>query len=683
MKKARSNVVGVKSPEKRSASIARRRSATPGKRAAGSRASARRSSSSSGFGRGTASPAVVVILASPRPSSGSEPSGARPVSASSITRPSAYTSDRVSPGSPGELLRRQVASLLDGQEVGPAQGRPQAQSLELHLPVERHHEPRGRDEAVDEGGARVVLLPVQGLERRRGTARDHERVLGGEREDVPAAALEDGGDRASLHELGRHVEGLLHPSDAEHAHEARALQPRGEARLFHEAPGRLGVRRHLGPEPEDGDEAVEAGGAEPGSPVLAAEGARFRLIEEDEPAELLAEGHGSRRRMPRTIAQVDRGHRRAARLGKDQGLLAPVRAADADALVVHRQHRDARGGLARAGQHDLAVRGEGGHQRGRPGSRGRRGAGPEAPASPRLLRPPVAPRAAPAPRDARRRRSGRDRGSPPDRPREARARSPRPAAAARGGRRRALPAGGPARARGPAPRGPRRRAPRGGPATSRARPWLLKASTSIRSLPAGGHRGEPRARAGRRTKGRPAVRPRAAGPPARPSAASRPRAATPAASRLGADAHGPERQPLGRPQERQAQRPRRGRVSGGRAPGGRPPLEPDRLRAQPLALLPAAREPVTCLVALAPGGQGHAEVQPERGGQEDGRGDAAPHGPPPTHRARTTLRTSASRASGPGSTSRSQGPRSSRSSSRSHDAASRATTCISRTPSWA
>ncbi len=296
MKKARSNVVGVKSPEKRSASIARRRSATPGKRAAGSRASARRSSSPSGFGRGAASPAV---RRDPRRAEAVERIGA--VRGPARQRLEQHEAERVHVGpglarSPGELLRRQVAPLLDGQEVGPAQGRPQAQSLELHLPVERHHEPRGCDEAVDEGGARVVLLPVQGLERRRGTARDHERVLGGEREGLPAAALEDGGDRASLHELGRHVEGLLHPSDAEHAHEARALEPRGEARLFHEAPGRLGVRRHLGPEPEDGDEAVEAGGAEPRGPVLAAEGARFRLIEEDEPAELLAEGHGSRRR---------------------------------------------------------------------------------------------------------------------------------------------------------------------------------------------------------------------------------------------------------------------------------------------------------------------------------------------------------------------------------------------------
>ena len=295
MKKARSNVVGVKSPEKSSASIALRRSAIPEKRSAGSRPRARRSSSASGFGSGPCSPVVLVTRAA---AEAVERVG--PVRGLARERLEQDEAERVDVGAglprpPGGLLGRQVAPLLDREEVRPAQGRPEAQALQLHLPVERHHEPRGRDEAVDEGGARVVLLAVQELERDRRPARDHERVVGGEREGLAAAAIEDGGDRAALHQLGGHVEGLLHPADAEHAHEARVLEPRREARLVHQALRGLGVRGDLGPEPQDGDEAVEAGGAEPGGPVLAPEGARVRFIEEDELAELLPEGHGSRR----------------------------------------------------------------------------------------------------------------------------------------------------------------------------------------------------------------------------------------------------------------------------------------------------------------------------------------------------------------------------------------------------
>jgi len=89
MKKARSNVVGAKSPENSSASSAFPRSAMRGKREDGSRPSARRSSSASGGGRGPRSPVVLVTCADATPGSGSEPSGARPVSTSSNTSPRA------------------------------------------------------------------------------------------------------------------------------------------------------------------------------------------------------------------------------------------------------------------------------------------------------------------------------------------------------------------------------------------------------------------------------------------------------------------------------------------------------------------------------------------------------------------------------------------------------------------
>jgi len=100
MKNARSNVVGVKSPEKSSVSIAFRISAIEGGRAAGSAASARRRRSASGLGTGPASPVVAVTRASASVASGSRPSGGRSVIEDSRIRPSEYTSERASPGPP-------------------------------------------------------------------------------------------------------------------------------------------------------------------------------------------------------------------------------------------------------------------------------------------------------------------------------------------------------------------------------------------------------------------------------------------------------------------------------------------------------------------------------------------------------------------------------------------------------
>ena len=295
MKKARSNVVGVNSPEKSSASIALRRSAIPGKRDAGSRPRARRSRSASGFGRGPRSPAVLVTHAVARPARGSEPSGAWPVSASSRTSAERVDVGADFPGLALQLLGRQVAPLLGRDEVRAAQGRPQAQSLHLHVPVERNGEVLGRDEAVKDRVARVALLAVQELERDGRPARDHQGVVGGEREALGATAILDRRDRASLDQLGGHVHGLLDPTDAEHAHQPRALQPRREARFVHQALGGVGVGGDLRPEAQDGDEPIETGGAEARGPELAPERARAGLLEEDELAELLPEGHGRSR----------------------------------------------------------------------------------------------------------------------------------------------------------------------------------------------------------------------------------------------------------------------------------------------------------------------------------------------------------------------------------------------------
>ena len=295
MKKARSNVVGVNSPEKRSTSIALRRSAIPGKREAGSRPRARRSRSARGFGSGPCSPAVLVTRAVARPGEGVRSVGSLAGERFEQDEAEGVDVGADLPGLAPLLLGRQVALLLGRQEVRAAQGRPQAQSLHLHVPVERDGEALGRDEAVEDRGARVALLAVQELERDRRPARDHQGVVGGEREALGATAILDRRDRASLDELGGHVHGLLDPADAEHAHQPRALEPRRESRFVHQALGGVGVRGDLGPEAQDGDETVEAGGAEARGPVLAPERTRAGLLEEDELAELLPEGHGRSR----------------------------------------------------------------------------------------------------------------------------------------------------------------------------------------------------------------------------------------------------------------------------------------------------------------------------------------------------------------------------------------------------
>ena len=153
-----------------------------------------------------------------------------------------------------------------------------------------------------------------------------------------------------------------------------------------------------------------------------------------------------------------------------------------------------------------------------------------------------------------------------------------------------------------------------------------------------------------------------------------PRRLGPVSTGLGAELHRTEGQAGHRLQEGQAERPRRLRAAAGRARGGRSPLQPDRPGAQALPLLAQLRERRARLVPLPPRGRREAEVQPQGEEEQEGGGQPAGHGVPPTHRARTKLRTSFSRTSGPGSTSRNCGARSMRSSRRSHAAASRATT---------
>ena len=136
------------------------------------------------------------------------------------------------------------------------------------------------------------FLPCRYSSADADAARDHQRVVRGEGEGLPLAALEDRGEGAALDELRRDVEGLLDAADPEHADEAGVLQARREAGLVHQPlrDGRL--RRDARREAEHGHEPIEAGRSEPCGPILATEHADFRLLEENESAELLPQSHG-------------------------------------------------------------------------------------------------------------------------------------------------------------------------------------------------------------------------------------------------------------------------------------------------------------------------------------------------------------------------------------------------------
>ena len=185
-------------------------------------------------------------------------------------------------GEPGAVLGREVRRS--------AQRRPLAEPLQLHVAVEGDDELPRREEAVEERGARVVLLRVEVLESGGGAAHDHQRVVGREGEGLPHAALLDGGERPALDELRRDVEGLVDPPDAEDALQPGVLEAGREARLVHQALGRRGVLRDRGSVAQDRHQPVEAGGAESGGPVLASERPRLGFLEENEPSELLPKG---------------------------------------------------------------------------------------------------------------------------------------------------------------------------------------------------------------------------------------------------------------------------------------------------------------------------------------------------------------------------------------------------------
>jgi hypothetical protein len=286
MKKARSKVVGEKSPEKSSASIALRE-ALGGLTTKGA---------AQQIHEGLRQRALLACRA--RDARGRE--GVERVSpVGSLARQRLEQDEAESvhvgaciPRLAGDLLGREVAPLLDREKIRAAQGRPEAQARQLHFSVEHHDDPGGRNEAVKETGAPFDFLAVQELECDRRPARDHQRVVGSEREGLAAAAIEDGGDRATFHQLGGDVHGLLHPADAEHAYEARVLEPRREARLVHQPLRGLGIRGNSGPESQDGDQAIQAGGAQPSRAILAPESARACFLDKDELAELLPQGHG-------------------------------------------------------------------------------------------------------------------------------------------------------------------------------------------------------------------------------------------------------------------------------------------------------------------------------------------------------------------------------------------------------
>ena len=526
--------------------------------------------------------------------------------------------------------------------------------------------------------AALVLAAVQVLEAGGRPARDHQRVVDGEREALLARSGRASRARAALDELGRHVEGLPTRPTPSTRTRPGLWSLRREPRLVDQPLRGLGVRRHGGREAQHADEAVEAGGPEPRGPVLVSRAGSLSVC-----SRRTSLPNFSRRAMRsrlegvRTIAQERRGRPRAAprASGHAQALFAAVLAPDAHAVLAHVQHRHAGRPTRRAGEHDLAVQREGGEQPSLRAAPGRRACGRSDAARARRRRRARARTAGAAPARLAR-RSGRRPGSPRDRP--ARAASRPPGAGARpGARRRPRPRPGTSAA------APSRAPPRPAPArasssrarASRARPQ----ADGLRLEPGPPGPGVSCTRSSRTpdagSASRPAARSRSACDPAalrRPRAAIAPRrsgwaaistssTASPASPRAAtAAARAPRRRP-----------PRR------RAPvaaGARRSSRATSARSR-------SRSSRWCANARAPRRARAAPAASARRGQERRRQQHEPDEPSAhgaaDQRARTRLRTSAARASGPGSTSRIRGARSSRSSSRSQAAASRATTSSS------
>ncbi len=169
------------------------------------------------------------------------------------------------------LLRREVRALLRGQETRLSQRRPETQALDLHLAVERHDQLARPDQPVEQRLAGLVLAAVERLESRRGAARDHQRVVGSEREAALAAALQHRPHAAALDELGGEVEGRPHAADPQHLHETRAVDLGRQPGFLDEALGALSVGRDARRETQHRHEAIEARRTEPCGAVLVPE----------------------------------------------------------------------------------------------------------------------------------------------------------------------------------------------------------------------------------------------------------------------------------------------------------------------------------------------------------------------------------------------------------------------------
>jgi hypothetical protein len=142
-----------------------------------------------------------------------------------------------------------------------------------------------------EVAAGFALAAVRILERRADLARDQQRVLDLQREDLFTTALEDRGEALPFRVLVRDVVGLLDLPDPEDLEDVGALKLCRHLGLIHEASRDLGLARDRGGEPQDGDDLFETRGTELGRPVLLSEAGRAALLEKNQLAELLSDGH--------------------------------------------------------------------------------------------------------------------------------------------------------------------------------------------------------------------------------------------------------------------------------------------------------------------------------------------------------------------------------------------------------
>ena len=125
----------------------------------------------------------------------------------------------------------------------------------------------GLDQTVRQGRSGVVPAAVQRLEHRRGAARHHEGVVGGEGEARLSGPVDHGPRRATVHQLERGVVGLVDPPDPENPEEAGDGETGGLSGLLHESGGGLCVARDLPRVAAERDDPIEPRGAEARSSV--------------------------------------------------------------------------------------------------------------------------------------------------------------------------------------------------------------------------------------------------------------------------------------------------------------------------------------------------------------------------------------------------------------------------------